>query len=172
MGSVRASTDELTRRAQVMQRVRLIVAVLTRVEMLLYVPPPGVPSPLHPLAASVAVVTALLGIDVASWLLHRRDLAPERLVRVARSEVIADAAVTLGILQLFAFDQFSSLWTILIVVLLEAAFRGGLRGAVVTWAATGTMYAGMQLLAAYNYPDTAPLDPGSILFRALITGAV
>src|SRR3954447_16882956 len=165
MGSVRASTDELTRRAQVMQRVRLIVAVLTPVEMLLYVPPPGVSSPLHPVAASIAVVTALLGIDAASWLLHRGgDAAPERLVHVARSEVVADAAVTLGILQLFAFDQFSSLWTILIVVLLEAAFRGGLRGAVVTWAGTGATYAGMQLLAAYNYPDTAPLDPGSILF--------
>ena len=155
-----------------MQRVRLVVAALVPVEMLLYVPPVGVVSPLRPVLASLVVAGALIAIDLGSWLAHRRGVTPEHLVRIARSEVVADATVTLGILQLFAFDQFSSIWTVLIVVLLEAAFRGGLRAAMATWAVSGLVYAGLQLLAAREFPDTAPLDPGSILFRALITGSV
>src|SRR5689334_16180518 len=116
-----------------MRRVRLVVAVLAPIEVLLYVPPRGVTSPLDPLLTSITMVAALVAIDLASWLVHRRETA--QLARVARIEVAADAVVVLGILQLFAFDQFSSIWTILIIVLLEAAFRGGLRGAVTTWAA-------------------------------------
>jgi diguanylate cyclase (GGDEF)-like protein len=155
-----------------MQRVRLVVAALVPVEMLLYVAPPGIRSPLHPVASSVVVVTALLAINLASHLLHRGTRSADRLARVGRIEVVVDSVVVLGILQLFAFDQFSSLWTILLVVVLEAAFRGGFRGAMTAWAASGLTYAGIQLLAAHEYPRTAPLDPGSILFRALITGAV
>jgi hypothetical protein len=155
-----------------MRQVRLVVAGLVPVEMLLYVAPPGLSSPLRPVAASVVVVTALLAVNLASWVRHRQPAAPGLLTRLGRLEVGADALITLGILQLFAFDQFSAMWTILLIVVLEGAFREGLRGAMVTWAASGAVYVGIQLLAAHSYPDTAPLDPGSILFRALVTGAV
>ena len=167
-----APAEELLRRAQVMRQVRLVVAGLVPIEMLLYVTPPGLTSPLRPVLASVVVVATLMAINAASWLRHRRPATPERLTTIGRLEVCADAVVTLGILQVFAFDQFSAMWTILLIVVLEGAFREGLRGAMVTWAASGALYVGVQLVAAHDYPDTAPLDPGSILFRALVTGAV
>jgi diguanylate cyclase (GGDEF)-like protein len=167
-----APVEELLRRAQVMRQVRLVVAALVPVEMLLYVPPPGVPSPLRPVAASVVLASALLAVNLVSWRRHREPSTPERLTTVGRLEVCADAGVTLAVLQLFAFDQFSAMWTILLIVVLEGAFREGLRGAMLTWASSGLVYAGIQVLAAHSYPGTAPLDPGSILFRALVTGAV
>ena len=153
-----------------MRWVRLAIAALVPVEMVLYVPPPGIESPLDPRAASLGVVAALVTLTVVSVVVHRRGLQDLR--RWARVEIACDAIITLGILQVFAFDQFSSMWTILLVVVLEGAFREGLRGAMVAWFGSGIVYAGIQVGAALAHPLTAPLDPGSILFRALVTGAV
>ena len=43
---------------------------------------------------------------------------------------------------------------------------------MLSWAASGTVYVGIQVMAAVRYPETAPLDVGSIAFRALVTGAI
>jgi diguanylate cyclase (GGDEF)-like protein len=164
--------EDLQRRALVMRRIRAVIAVLVPVEMFLYVPPPHLDSALDPTRASIAVVGAILAVIAVSAAVHRRVTESAALRRWGRVEVAADAAIALGLLQVFAFDQFSSIWTVLVIVVLEGAFRESLRGALVTWGAANVVYAGIQVHAAAAYPDTAPLDPGSIVFRALVVGVV
>jgi diguanylate cyclase (GGDEF)-like protein len=164
--------DDLVRRALVMRRLRAAIAVLVPVEMLLYVPPPHVDSALHPVPVSLAVILALSAVIASSAAVHRQVQDVGVLARWAWAELVADGLIVLGILQAFAFDQFSSLWTMLIIIALEGAFRGGLRGALLAWAGSQTVYVAIQLEAAHRYPLTAPLDPGSIVFRALIVGMV
>jgi diguanylate cyclase (GGDEF)-like protein len=167
-----ASVEDLQRRALVMRRIRVVIAVLVPVEMFLYVPPPHVASALRPLPASLAVMTAILAVVTLSAVVHRRVDDPATLVRWGRIEITADALIALGLLQAFAFDQFSSIWTVLVIVVLEGAFRESLRGAVATWAGVNIVYAGIEVHAAAAYPQTAPLDIGSIVFRALVVGVV
>lgn len=164
--------EDLQRRALVMRRIRAVIALLVPVEMFLYVPPPHVASALHPTAASTGVVATILAVIAVSAAVHRRVTDPVALIRWGRLELAADALVALGVLQVFAFDQFSSIWTVLVIVVLEGAFREGLRGAVVMWGAVTVVYAGIQVQASWAYPDSAPLDVGSIVFRALVVGVV
>jgi diguanylate cyclase (GGDEF)-like protein len=167
-----ASVGELQRRALVMRRIRAVIAVLVPVEMLLYVPPPNVASALRPGFASVVVASAIVTVIAMSAAVHRRVNDPGALVRWGRLELAADTAIALGVLQVFAFDQFSSIWTVLVIVVLEGAFREGLRGALGVWAAANVVYAAIQVNAAIAYPTSAPLDIGSIVFRALVVGVV
>ena len=170
--TISTTLDELQRRALVMRRVRTALALLLPAEMFLYVPPPGVPSQIRPLTASLGLVAFMLLVTAASAAVHRAATDVGMLQRWAWGELAADNALCLAVLYLFAFDQFSSIWTVLVIVGLEGAFRGGLRGAMLSWAATGSVYAGIQVMAAVRFPETAPLDVGSIVFRALVTGAV
>jgi diguanylate cyclase (GGDEF)-like protein len=167
-----AAVEDLRRRALVMRRIRLVIAVLVPVEMFLYVPPPNVASALRPMLSSVVVVAAILAVNAVSAVVQRRVSDPHPLVRWARLELGADALIALGVLQAFSFDQFSSIWTVLVIVVLEGAFRESLRGAMVSWAAVNVVYAGIQVHAAAVYPHSAPLDVGSIIFRALVVGVV
>jgi len=166
------AVEELQRRALVMRRLRVVVSGLVPVLMFLYVPPPGVASQLDPARTSVALVLALLVVTAASAAVHRLVATAPALARWSRLELAADTLICLGILQVFSFDQFSSIWTILVVVSLEGAFREGRRGALIAWSASGVVYAGMQVVAAARFPETAPLDIGSIVFRAVVTGVV
>ncbi|MEO6205696.1 MAG: hypothetical protein ABIO67_09980, partial [Mycobacteriales bacterium] len=167
-----STIDELQRRALVMRRVRVLVAGVVPLEMFLYVTPPGVTSRLHPLSASISVVAVLLGVTALSAAVHRRITDVDRLRTWAWAELAVDNVLSLWILYLFSFDQFSAIWTILVIVSLEGAFRGGRRGALLAWSLSAVAYTGIQVLAAHRFPDTAPLDPGSIIFRALVTGIV
>ena len=167
-----SSVEELQRRALVMRRLRVLVSGLVPALMFLYVPPPGLTNQLHPAPVSVALVIALLTVTAASAAIHRLVVTAPALHRWARLELAADTLICVAILQVFSFDQFSSIWTILVVVSLEGAFRDGRRGALTAWAASGVVYAGMQIVAGARFPETAPLDIGSIVFRAVVTGVV
>jgi diguanylate cyclase (GGDEF)-like protein len=167
-----APIEDLQRRALVMRRIRAVIAVLVPVEVFLYVTPPHVQATLHPMRTAVIAVSAILAVIATSAFVYRRVTAPTALVRWGRLELAADAAIALWLLQVFAFDQFSSIWTVLVIVVLEGAFRESLRGAVVTWAAVNVVYTVIQVRAAATYPMTAPLDVGSIVFRALVVGVV
>jgi GGDEF domain-containing protein len=164
--------EDLQRRALVMRRIRAVIAALIPVEMFLYVPPPNVASSLHARTASVVSVTAIVAVITMSAIVHRRVVDPVALIRWGRIELVADAVIALGLLQIFAFDQFSSIWTVLVIVVLEGAFRESLRGAIATWAGVNIVYAGIQVHAASAFPESAPLDVGSIVFRALVVGVV
>ena len=164
--------DELVRRALVMRRVRAVLALLIPVELYLYVAPPGVQNRLNAGLASVLLVSFLLAVTALSAAMHRRVTDPVVLQRWAWAELAADNFVALAVLQTLSFDQYSANWTILVIVALEGAFRGGLRGAMAAWVISGSLYGGIQVFAAVRFPDSAPLDLGSILFRALVTGAV
>jgi diguanylate cyclase (GGDEF)-like protein len=169
---VTPAVEDLQRRALVMRRVRAVIGVLVPVEMFLYVPPANLASALNPIVGSVAVVVAIAAVVALSATVHRRVTTPEALVRWGRLELAADTTIALGVLQVFAFDQFSSIWTVLVIVVLEGAFRESLRGALIVWASTSVVYAGIQVHASAVYPQTAPLDLGSIVFRALVVGVV
>jgi diguanylate cyclase (GGDEF)-like protein len=164
--------DDLQRRALVMRRIRAVIAVLIPFEVLLYVPPPSIATRMNPLATSIAAVAAILAVTTMSAAVHRRVNDAAALVRWARAELVADAAIALGLLQVFAFDQFSSIWTVLVIVVLEGAFRESLRGALLVWGGSNLVYAGIQVNASAVYPDSAPLDVGSIVFRAVVVGVV
>lgn len=164
--------EDLLRRALVMRRIRTVIAILVPVELLLYVPPPQIASPLRPIPSAVSIMAALLLVVAISAAVHRRVSSPTALRRWSRLELATDAIIALAVLQLFAFDQFSAIWTILVIVVLEGAFRDGVRGAVTTWVASYAVYTGIQLYAARVYPESAPLDIGSIVFRALVIGSV
>ncbi|MCA1713181.1 MAG: hypothetical protein LC789_16705 [Actinobacteria bacterium] len=127
-------TEELRRRARVMAIARAVITVLVPAEMLLYQAPPGITSQLHPVRASLWVVAVLVATTAASLWRHRTCDDPRLLRGCGRAELAVDALVALGILQVFSFDPVSSIWTILVVIGLEAAFREGLRGALVAWA--------------------------------------
>jgi diguanylate cyclase (GGDEF)-like protein len=170
--AVTAAVQDLRRRAFIMRRIRVVIAALIPVEMLLYIPPPSIASALSPVLTSLLMVPAVLLIVAVSAAVHRKVDDPMVLARWARVELCADAAVALAILKVFEFDQFSSIWTVLVIVVLEGAFRAGLRGAIATWIGTGVVYAAIQIQAAQLYPSTAPLDVGSIIFRALVVGVV
>jgi diguanylate cyclase (GGDEF)-like protein len=164
--------EDLLRRALVMRRVRAAIALLVPIEVFLYVPPPHVHSTIHPLPVAIASLASIVGVIALSAAVHRRVSDRTALARWARAEVMADAVIALALLQLFAFDQFSSIWTVLVIVVLEGAFRESLRGAVIVWAGCYAVYAGIQVLAAVQHPQSAPLDPGSIVFRGLVIGVV
>ncbi len=164
--------EDLKRRALVLRRVRVLLAVLVPVEMFLYVAPPGVANRLHPMSATVGVVVVLVGVTACSAALHRRSEDVALLRAVAWAELAADNVLCLWVLYLFSFDQFSSTWTILVIVGLEGAFRAGRRGALLAWSGSAIAYAGIQVVAAGRFPDSAPLNVGMIVFRALVTGVV
>ena len=94
--AVHPALAELQRRALVMRRVRTALAFLLPVEMFLYVPPPGVASPLHPLGASLALVAFLLAVTAASAAVHRDATDLGMLQRWAWGELIADNAAVPG----------------------------------------------------------------------------
>lgn len=164
--------DELVRRALVMRRVRTVLALLLPVELYLYVAPPGVTDQLDALTVSLVLGSFMFAVTATSAAVHRRVTDTTVLRRWAWAELAADNLTALAVLQALSFDQYSANWTILAIVALEGAFRGGLRGAVGAWAISGTLYSAIQVVAAVRYPDTAPLDVGSILFRAMVTGSV
>jgi diguanylate cyclase (GGDEF)-like protein len=165
-------TDDLRRRARSMAVARAVVAVLVPLEMLLYEPPPGIASQLHPVRASAWVVAVLVATTAGSLWRHHTCTDAAVLRRCGRLELTLDALVALGVLQAFSFDQVSSIWTILVVIALEGAFREGLRGALLAWAGCSAVHLAIQLVAHQRYPDSGGAGAGSLIFRALVPGLV
>jgi diguanylate cyclase (GGDEF)-like protein len=150
--------------AGMLRQLRWVAAAFAVLQFALYHPPPGtsVPFPQWPVAALVA--GWLLGVNV----LTRRRSMPW-------VELVADSIAVLAVIGLFSFDGTSELWTLLLVPIIEGALRAQMRGAVLTWATTGAVYAVREVLAAAHYDRDFHLESltyqlGVLLLVASVTG--
>jgi diguanylate cyclase (GGDEF)-like protein len=124
----------------------------------------------------VAVVAWLLATNVVSKrFAGTSDVG--RLERVAALEIAADALLVLFLVALMAFDPVGAEWGLLNIVVLEAALRLDLRGALTCWAATSAAYLSLQVWAAAHYGVENRLNVvtfriGMVLTVALIGGGL
>lgn len=153
-----------------MRRVRWFGVLFALAQFWLYRPLPGitVPFPQHPVGLAVAGTFAV--INLLSYLLARRS---------GRSwQVIADALAISAVVWLFAFDQASALWALMVLPVLHGALRAQLRGAVFTWGVLSLLYMGRELWASYGplqlplYPDSIGYRLGIVFLVAIATGSL
>ncbi|HVE92950.1 MAG TPA: EAL domain-containing protein [Actinomycetota bacterium] len=167
--------EELRRLSVGMRRVRWVGIAFAAVQFLLYRPPPGIAVPFSRLPAAAAVISALLAIQVASlWAPRARNI--KSLENLVIAEFLGDTVVVLAVIWLFSFDQVSALWALLVVPVIRGAMLGRLKGAMLTWAGTGVVYAVRELWAAATYPhfrfaiDSVTYRMGIILIVATSSG--
>jgi signal transduction histidine kinase len=150
--------------------VRWAAAAFATVQIITYSTepyPPGVE------AAALGLAGALAAANVVIWVLTRRDLSLPGARALSISALSVDVVVASGFVWLYAFDQVSALWAILLILPLEGAIRFALPGALATWAAATVLYFGREVWGSDRYGY--PLEWNSISFRmgvALLTALV
>lgn len=153
----------------IVRRVRWSGALLAVLQFILYEPPAGTLLPFSRWWGALPIAL-LATINVAS---HRHGRArgtgsdPTRR-RVA--ELVGDSAVILLLIAMFAFDPISTLWTLILVPVLEAALRGWGRGAIAVFAGLCSGYLAIQFAAASL--GLAALTADSLTYRLGFLGLV
>ncbi|HVM53160.1 MAG TPA: bifunctional diguanylate cyclase/phosphodiesterase [Acidimicrobiales bacterium] len=168
--------EQLASLAATLRRVRWFSIAFATVQFVIYRPPPDVSVP-HPVRPwGVAVCLWLLATnEVSKRLVREGDV--RRNERVAALEVVADAALVLFLVALLAFDHVGAEWGLLNIVVLQAALRVGLRGALACWAGTALVYAGIQVWAEDRYGvlnrwNVVTFRLGMVLTVAVIGGGL
>jgi diguanylate cyclase (GGDEF)-like protein len=158
-----------------MAKVRLAGAVFVTVQALLYQPPAGLTLPFPWWALPLCVVPAVMVVSMAGAAAARH--ANLRVVRFgARAELAADAAIMLGVIFAFSFDHQSQLWAMMVLPVMEAAWRERMSGALLVWAGMTAGYTIRDYWAAhvYDYIDVAiesiTYRSGLVLTVTLIVG--
>ena len=165
-------SQSLREQETVMRLARWFGILFTIVQFALYAPPPGVRVPFNRVPPAVAVVAALLVMNVLSLRVGRSGDV-RGLTRLAAAGVAVDTAVVMSLVFLFTFDATSALWALLVIPVLEGAIRGRLRGALLTWVAVGAAYIVRDLWGAATFDGPAHrfmID--SITYRLGIVGLV
>lgn len=124
--------------------------------------PPGIQG------AGFAVMAGLAFLNLCLWWAVRRVPAAA-LARVALLSVGADLLGISGLVYLFAFDEISAQFALLILVPIEAAMLFSLPGAVWTWVAVAVSYAGREW---YGTTFGNPWETSSVTFRVGLIGIV
>ena len=128
--------------------VRWVAIVFALSQIWLYQAPPGVAtafaSRTRPYALVLALALALVAVGVEVAL--RTIRSAERLATIGAAVLIADVAITVGFVYLYAFDPVSSQWTALVLLPLEGALRFQMRGALGVWAALVPAYLVREVL--------------------------
>ncbi len=159
-------TDERGMRraaARSMVKARVVAVVFAVVQALVYEPPPGLELPFDRwLLAASALAGAVLISALGWWAARHRSLAVVR--AGARAEIAGDAALVLATLFAFSFDHRAQLWALMVLPVLEAAWREQLRGALVTWVALAVGYLARHLWAVERY-DHVELTVHSVTYR-------
>ena len=168
--------EQLASLAATLRRVRWFCVAFAALQFTIYDGPPGVdvPHPVRPWGLAVCAWLILTN-EVTKRLARTEDVA--RLRRVAAVEVVADSALVLFLVGLLAFDQVGAEWGLLNIVVLEAALRLDLRGAIATWAANTGLYLALQVWAASRYDvdhrwNVALFRMGMVLTVAIIGGGL
>jgi signal transduction histidine kinase len=169
----------LQRSERVIAIVRWVAAAFAALQVTLYEPP------LRSLAddalaarpAAYALVGVLVLVGVAVEVLLRTARRPGLLARVGLAVLVADLAVVLGFVFLYAFDPFSAQWTLLTVLPLEGALRFQLRGSLGVWAAIVPAYLAREVLVAVVYGRAVSVGAvsyrlGLLLVIALFAGFI
>lgn len=168
--------EQLISLAATLRRVRWFCMVFAAVQFAIYQGPPDVPVP-HPVGPwGVVVVGWLLLVNLASKR-YSTETDARRLQLVAGIEIAADAALVLFLIGLLAFDQVGAEWGLLNIIVLEAALRLHLRGAIATWAASTVTYVGIQEWAESHYSvenrwNVTTFRMGMVLTVAVIGGGL
>jgi signal transduction histidine kinase len=169
---MRTALDDLQRSERRMVLTRWVAApwVVAQVELYSTFPyPPAI-------ERNALILAALLPAgNLVIWLVHRRV----RTVRAARALAVAglgfDIVVASGFVWLYAFDQVSALWAVLLIIPLEGAIRFGLAGALGSWAAVAALYTAREAWgsARYDYEfliESISFRMGIGLMIALVAG--
>ena len=169
-------TEQLHSLAATLRKVRLGCAVFAAIQFLVYHGPPDVRVP-HPVGPwGVAVCAWLLLTNVASSRWARTDDVAA-LKRAAAVEIALDSTLVLFLIALLSFDPVGAEWGLLNIVVLEAAMRLDLRGAIACWAANTAAYVAIQEWAEARYGvvnrwNVATFRMGTVLTVAAIGGAI
>lgn len=153
----------------IVRRVRWFGALLAAVQFLLYEPPAGIALPYSRWWGALPI--ALLALVNLGGQLHDRARGPGR-DRTGRrvGELAGDSAVILLLIAMFAFDPISTLWTLILVPVLEAALRGWGRGASAVFAVLCAGYLAIHAAAARMGLPELSLD--SLTYRLGFLGLV
>ena len=169
-------TQQLVSLASTQRRVRVLCIAFAALQFLIYRGPPDIELP-HPVAPwGIAVCAWLLLTNAVSARLSRTTDV-RRLERVAAAEIAADAALALFLVALLSFDRVGAEWGLLNIVVLEAALRLNLVGAVVTWAGSAAAYLAIQEWAQDRFGidnrwNVASFRMGMVLTVAVIGGSL
>ena len=168
--------EQLVSLAATLRRVRWFCVAFAGLQFLIYDGPPGVelPHPVRPWCAAV-VAWLLLTNHVAARFNRTDDV--RRLERVAAAEVAADAALVLFLVALLSFDPIGAEWGLLNIVVLEAALRLNLTGAIACWASTAAPYLVIEVWATERYGlasrwNVTTFRMGVVLTVALVGGGL
>lgn len=113
-------------------------------------------------AGLIMVAALAAGVAISLLAMPRvRTLSGARALAVTGLTI--DALVVSAFAWLFAFDQESALWAVLLIIPLEGAIRFQLRGALATWAGVTVLYIGREVWGSDRYDYRLQLD--SVTFR-------
>lgn len=157
--------QDLLRRHQVMARFRWFAAVFALFQVLTYAPrwPAGM------FEAALAVAIGVGVLNVGFEIQRRRVTTVRAATDLAVFGLTADVLLASAMAWVFAFDQVSAVFAILILVPIEGALYFQLRGACASWAAVGVLYLGREWFGTrYGNPWEWP----SVTFRVGIIGIV
>ena len=168
---------EFVRNDRLIRAVRWVCVPFAVIPSVLYEPPSGTDVPFDPLTFGGAIASALILVNIGS-IVASRTLDVRGLVWTGRAQLAADTLIVFAVFVMFRSDVSAASWSVLILPVIEAATRDGLRGAVTTWAACGAAYIAVELTLSRLVPITLA-RVGSYAFRlelmflvALATGAL
>lgn len=166
------ANEDLRRSERLMLAVRAIAVPWALLQVLTYT---TLPYPEGVKGAGLIIVGALAAGVIASALLlpHTRSSLSVRSLGIAG--LALDILVVSGFAWLFAFDQESAVWAILLIIPLEGAIRFQLRGAVWTWVTVTVLYLAREVWGSDRYGyrlqwDSVTFRMGIGLLIALVAG--
>lgn len=164
--------EDISRSERLMLAVRAIAVPWALLQVLTYT---TLPYPDGVKGAGVIIVGALAAGVIASGLLLPRAHSYTAVRNLGVAGLAVDILVVSGFAWLFAFDQESALWAILLIIPLEGAIRFQLRGALWTWTTVTVLYIAREVWGSDRYGyrlqwDSVTFRMGIGLLIALVAG--
>lgn len=152
-------------------RARWVGIAFAALQITIYVEmpyPAGFQEIAYALVAVWALTNATMGVAV------RGETSTARRRTLSVASIVVDTGVVSGIVWLYAFDDVSALFVVLILLPIEGAVLFGLPGAVWTAVATGVFYVGREWFGTrFGHPWEWPsvtFRVGVIVIAAMIVG--
>lgn len=158
-------------RLRTIVRARWVAIALTFLQFTIY---EAMPYPQGVQEAGYALATAWLLANVALVAATRRDATTTRLRALSVVSLALDTVGVSGVVWLYAFDDLSPVFIVLILLPIEGAVLFGLPGAGWTAAVTGAFYAGREWFGTqFGHPwewSSVTFRVGVIVLAAMIVG--
>lgn len=145
--------------------LRLGVGIAVLIYAVLYEAPEGIDVPTGVTPLSILFAVALIGAALVQFW-WKRESNPVFFV-------VLDAVLILGYLSTYTFDPRRLLFPLFIWVIIQGAFVGGLRGAVLSWTLMSIAYGIREAIADSYYEQSVDIAPVILrLFIGLATALV